>query len=474
MSNIVVGSGIAGMTLALLLAQQKQDVTLLEAAPSPAPLLNSFKRSALSFDVGFHYAGGLAPSGVLHRWLNALGVWKYIGNDALHPVSEEFHFATNDKYYLPPHKNFLISAVEEQFHETESFEKLLTMMNDSLNHSPFMNPLQEKFTMDIPENITSVSDVLDSLNLPFALKQIMLARCLLLGLRPSETSFEHYSVLSMPYCESSSSLIGGGKTIRDAYLRALEDAGVTVQCNSTLKSLLVEEEELQGVVLENGKELSCERCFFTGHPQQLRSMVPPKVFRPAFFNRIESMEETPHAFMIFAETKSASLQDKVVYLLTQEGFCADRVLDADDPSIYVTGAAPVDGRYPVLAIASIKQDICKKSDQNYSAWKKKYSEKLVNYLETRMPELAPIRLLDAATPSTLRHWVHGSKGSLYGIAHSNENLPILPITRLKGFFMAGQNILLPGLLGALISAAVSAGFAFGHDEILQRFRQGYE
>ena len=471
MSNIVVGSGLAGMSIALLLAQQNQSVTLIEAAAAPAPLLNSFKRSSLSFDVGFHYVGGLAPGGVLYRWLNALGVWKYIGDDALQFVSEEFRFTTKEKYYFPPQEKLLIDSVREQFQETESFEKLLQMMKDNLSASPFMNPLQEKVNLHASENNASLSDVLDAMPLAPDLKQMLMARCLLLGLRPEDTSFEHYSVLSAPYFESSANVVGGGKTISDAFLHALKDAGVTVQCNAALQSLLVEDGTLHGIRLTNGKELSCERCFFTGHPQQLKSIIPPKVFRPAFLNRIEEMEETPHAFMVFCETKSDALRNKIVYLLSKDGNCYSNPLEHDDPISYISGGDPVDGRYPVLAISSIGQEKFKKNDPGYAAWKKSYATKLAKYVEEHIPELAPLRILDAATPSTFKNWVYGSTGSLYGLAHSNTTIPILPITRLENFFMAGQNILLPGVLGAIISAAVCSGFVFGHEEILKGFRK---
>jgi len=471
MSNIVIGSGLAGMSLALLLAQQNQSVTLLEATPRPAPLMNGFTRKSLFFDTGFHYAGGLAPNGVLYRWLNALGVWKYIGDDALRFVTEEFRFAANEKYHFSSQESALHSTIFEQFQETESFKKFLSMMKDVLDTSPYMNPLQRNSADNIAETNTSLVDVLATMNLPEALKQMLMARCFLLGLPPQETSFKDYSVLSSPFFESSATVLGGGKKIRDAFLRALKDANITVQCNANVQSLLVEDKKIKGVRLANGKELSCERCFFTGHPQQLKSIVPPHVFRPAFFSRIEDMVETPYTFMIFGETTSDVLRNKVIYLLAQDGTDNDNTLEHDESTAYLSGGEPVNGRYPVVAIASIRHDAYTKGDVAYDAWKQAHTHTLVKYIEQRIPELAPIHILDAATPSTLRHWVYGSTGSLYGIAHSNDTLPLLPITRLEGFFLAGQNILLPGVLGAIVSAAVGAGFAFGHDEILQGFRK---
>lgn len=471
MSNIVVGSGISGMSIALLLAQQNQEVTIIEAAPKPAPLIRGFERSSLFFDTGFHCAGGLAPNGVLHRWLDALGVWKYIGYDSLQFIDEEFRFSSKEKYYFPAQEEKLLAAISEQFQEQECFEKFLCIMKNIVSYSPYINPLQKNTIQDIKDTVKSLPEILSSLPFSQSLKQIIMARCLLIGLKPHDTSFEHYSLLSAPYFESCATLKGGGKKIKDAYLHALNDAGISIQCNSKLESLLLEDGTLKGIKLTSGKELPCKNCFFTGHPQQLKSIVPPSVFRPAFFNRIEDMKETPHAFMVFGETKSDILYNKVIYLLSKDNMDIIIPLDCAEPSVYVSGGEPINGRYPVTVIATIKHDKYTNNDSCYNEWKQDCSKKLIQHVEKLIPELAPIHILDSSSPSTLRHWIYGSTGSLYGIAHTNDTIPLLHITRLKGFFMAGQNILLPGMLGAIVSAAICTGFAFGHEKILQGFRR---
>ena len=78
MRCVVAGSGITGLTAALLLARQGHNVAVVEAAPRVAPLLRGFWREGLYFDTGFHCGGGLHAGGVLRRWLRALGVEKHL------------------------------------------------------------------------------------------------------------------------------------------------------------------------------------------------------------------------------------------------------------------------------------------------------------------------------------------------------------------------------------------------------------
>ena len=110
--------------------------------------------------------------------------------------------------------------------------------------------------------------------------------------------------------------------------------------------------------------------------------------------------------------------------------------------------------------------------QSYYDWKRRVMSRMQTYIEARAPGMAGSwRILEAATPLTLRQWGYGGTGSLYGVRHSIETMPLLPVTRVPGLFLAGQSILLPGILGGIVSAALAVGFAFGHDNALKEFRQ---
>lgn len=138
MSNIIVGSGVAGMSLALLLAKQGEKVLLIEAKEQIAPLLNGFHRKGLFFDTGFHYAGGMlsnnSSEGLLYRWLNVLNVWKYIDEKDLRFVTEEFNFKKG-KYFLPPTSDSLLHSIKEQFSENkeEDFIHFLRLIQEVLD-----------------------------------------------------------------------------------------------------------------------------------------------------------------------------------------------------------------------------------------------------------------------------------------------------------------------------------------------------
>ena len=57
-NTLVIGSGISGLTMALLLAQRGRKVILVEKLPFIGGYLNRFSRNGFRFDTGLHFTGG--------------------------------------------------------------------------------------------------------------------------------------------------------------------------------------------------------------------------------------------------------------------------------------------------------------------------------------------------------------------------------------------------------------------------------
>ncbi len=477
MSNIVIGSGVAGMSIALLLAKAGKEVKIIEALPFPAPLLNGFKRNGIFYDTGFHTIGGIFPGEVLHKWLNSLGIWKHIGDENIHLVEEEFYI-NDKKFSFPSQSHTLEESIQAQFLENknfraENFHAFLSQMQEEFDKSPYVNPKIKELPKQLFEEEESIRQAIEKFELPAHLQQMIEARCLLIGIEPKKTSFKHYSVLSEPYFRSCASLKGGGKALRNAFLKELKIHNIEIICNNPVTSLEIENKKIIGVQLLNGEKIACENCFYTGHPKKLESLAPAQTFRPAFVNRIAQMQETPMPFILFGKIKSDYLQDKVIYLLDKNDKDHSATIDSEkelEPIIYLSSGEAVDGYYPLCAIAKIKKNLTR-DKSSYQDDKELYAQKIVKSIEKRLPQLGKIEIVECSTEQTFKDWIYASTGSIYGIAQEIDSMPLLPVTRIEGLFMAGQNILLPGILGAIVSAAVTTGFLLGHDSILEDFRK---
>jgi all-trans-retinol 13,14-reductase len=481
MSCVVAGSGITGMAAALLLARLGQAVTLVEARPQAAPLLRGFRRNGLYFDTGFHSGGGLHEGGILRHWLKVLGIEGSLRNIST-GHTDLFRFADGSNYTLPSGQDRVLEAAGRQFPGSGPGMRAFMQQTDAvLAHSPYTNPAvrhEPGFSLDQQR---SMMHVLGEARFPAHLRAMLSTRCLLYGALPEQAAWHEYALVAGPYFQSSGTWDGGGAALADAMLEALRRAEVRVLCGAAVTGLdAAPKTGMRAAHLADGTRLPCELCIFTGHPNQLEGLLPKGLLRPAYYKRIQALPETPSGLLLFAETLDDVLRDdESIYLLpaadAPELFPCE---DEPEPSVYLFcgRAENTPRRKAVLAIALMREEHMppgnpKPRPQSYTRWKTEAAARLARHIERRVPELRGAwRVLDAATTLSFRNWLHGGTGSLYGIRHDMAELPLLPLTRIPGLFLAGQNILLPGVLGGIVSAALAAGFALGHDKALKEFR----
>jgi all-trans-retinol 13,14-reductase len=107
-----------------------------------------------------------------------------------------------------------------------------------------------------------------------------------------------------------------------------------------------------------------------------------------------------------------------------------------------------------------------KRPTDYLRFKEEITARIGRHLEPACPEFeGRIRYLECCTPLTLKEKTNSPFGSLYGAKHRLEQYNPLPVTRLGNLYLAGQSIVAPGVLGAMISGFVACGSFIGHDRL---------
>lgn len=474
---VVIGGGITGMSAAVMLAQSGMKVTLVEKHPRLAPLLRGFRRKGIHFETGFHFAGGLERGGLLRAWLRSMGL--ELPYDTVLPESETVCVGDR-RFTMPCGREAILAWTAEQFPASvHGMEKLLDELAEKLGESPYTSPWQEEkkplFSYERPE---TVSEHLDGLPLDSDLKSVLKARCVLYGSQPAEALWADYALVAGTYFFSSSTLEGGGEAFLKAWEKALRENDVQVLCGEAAVRVLLSEEHgkkaICGVELEKGGSIEAECVLFTGSPAQLKHLLPADSCRPAYFRHIASMPETPAPFVVYGIADESIPELSSWYKAPED--TPFRPVGTGDASLCImTGPALADGRKSCLAIglheAAVGLDAEEMPHEAYQAEKARLTEALAEEAERLLPELAGHwQIADASTARTMRNWVYGSTGSIYGYLHAKNTLPLPPATKVQGLFLAGQNILLPGMLGCIISAAIAAEFMLENSTIIYRFR----
>ena len=71
---LVIGSGVGGLSTAIILARLGFKTTVIEKNPLPGGLMRGYTRQGLDCAVGVHYLGALDDGQVLRRLFDLLGV----------------------------------------------------------------------------------------------------------------------------------------------------------------------------------------------------------------------------------------------------------------------------------------------------------------------------------------------------------------------------------------------------------------
>jgi all-trans-retinol 13,14-reductase len=108
----------------------------------------------------------------------------------------------------------------------------------------------------------------------------------------------------------------------------------------------------------------------------------------------------------------------------------------------------------------------------YDAFKEQKSERLLNKVFERVPELrGNIIVHSAATPLTYRDYTGTPEGALYGIlkdVNKPNETTIATRTKIPNLLLTGQNVNLHGVLGVSITAVATCAELVGMDYLLRK------
>ncbi|OEU61323.1 MAG: hypothetical protein BA870_12585 [Desulfuromonadales bacterium C00003094] len=486
--QVVVGSGISGLVAATILAQYGHRVALIEQAPVLAPVLRGFSRQGIYYDTGFHYSGGLGDGEVLDVLFRYLGIAEKL---------EKYSFAadrfdtfrdveTQEEFHFPIGREALRDRLCTAFpQEREGIDKYLAMVQEACQAIPYLN-LDLEFGQVKPllgVHGPSLGEVLDRLIGNAALKGLLSMHSLLYGVPPDQVPFFLHASVAGLYYESVHGLKGGGLSLVQAFEQRLDELGVDVFLGQAAQKFsFATNGTLAGVTMADGEVVACRNCVATVHPQVFLDLVPPELLRPVYRRRLETLEETVSAIMLYAacEIPSQLLQGTNLFLgrLGQplKGLGGGAL---EERPIYMAGTAPDEkglGARGFVAICPAEQDCTArwsdsrwgKRPAEYLRFKEATMERMQCHIERSCPELrGTFKVATGATPLTIRDFAANPAGGLYGVKHRVGQYNPMARTRVPGLFLAGQAVVAPGVLGGALSGFLTCGQMLGQDQLLE-------
>ncbi len=472
--HVVAGSGISGLTAALLLSRQGGRVLLLEKASAIGGSMARFSLNGVPFDTGFHFTGGLAPKGLLNDMLKVLGI-----EQEIHPApfsketgSRFIMESSGNVYAVSCERSGLVQAlykafpderlaVEDYFSRIDSVCARTSSMN--LRHlGDSMGPLDEDYQ--------SLADVLAELTCNEELKAILGGYCLCYGVAPSEISFANHARMCQGIHDEIVHVEDGGDAFVLALKAALDKAGVEIRCNC---SVIACEEVANGTAgalrLSSGELIRFANGVLSLHPQTILDILPREALRKGFINRVAGFEPSFGFFSVFGICDDPDLmEDCMINFFPQCDF--DALLmpgnrQADSMLFYITRQETANGKIcrTFTALEACHPEDMKewagsslmKRTQSYSDYKAKKTARIVERVTAYFPQLKNhLEVLGSSSPLTFRDYLHSPDGSAYGVKQKMGQFNLFGKLPLHNLYAVGQSSLLPGVMGAMMSSFI--------------------
>jgi all-trans-retinol 13,14-reductase len=472
--DIVVGSGISGLTMTLLLAMHGHSVLLLEKAPHIGGSLSRFSKRGISFDTGFHFTGGLHEGGILSDILTFLGI-----RDSIEPIyyndtfKNQFIFEAAGRSFEFPNG---IENIKKQFKgyfpgESNAIERYFDKVVSVCQRSPSLNIHDNNVTFpNLDEDYISLDSVLKDLTSDGLLRGLLSAFAMCYGVRPDEMSFANHSRMMLSFYESFACVKDGGDAFVNAFQKKFKEYDVDISCGSSIAELAdVSDNKVGRFVLNNGEEIASDTCVFTIHPKEIVKILPEKSYSKAFAGRIGSFESSVGFFSVFATIKPGT-RDPYPDAAVTSLFPIEDVnqllhpLYAGDPAIVIIKSTGDDGDGKTVCILepSHTEHVMPWSEsrrgkrpQEYLDYKKHRIEAIMDHVCKVYPAYREsLDIVDAASMLTFKDYLNSPDGSAYGIKQKMGQFNLIGKLPLHNVYAAGQSSLLPGITGAMMSSLI--------------------
>ena len=447
---IVIGAGLAGMTLANKMARDGRSVLLLEAHNKLGGFATWFKRKdgEYIFDVSLH---GF-PVGMIKTCR------KYWNKE----IADKIKQLTSVRYINPQFevdtdftKSHFIKTLIEKFHvqETtvENFFTELSQMNFYDNSSMTNGQLFEKY-------FPGRNDITR-----FLLEPIVYAN----GSNLEDPAIT-YGIVFSNFMSKGVYIFQGGTDLMISMMREeLLKNGVDIQLQANVSKILVENNKVIGIE-KNGNTIFSKAVVSNSNIKStIHKLVGSEKFSPEFISKVDAVRLNSSSCQVYIALKkgeSIPFIGDLIFTSVDEKFSTNLILDpavgSQTFSVYYPEMRPhLPPQYAIVSSSNARfSDWKDLSDDDYKLQKAYLIERALVGLEKIVPNIrSKIDFVEAATPRTFKRYTLHEEGASFGTKFEGLDISINLHKQIEGLFHAGSvGIIMSGWLGAANYGVIQA------------------
>ncbi len=479
---LVIGSGVGGLSTAIILAQLGFKTTVIEKNPLPGGLMRGYTRKGLDCAVGVHYLGSLDDGQVLRRLFDFLGVSPKIPLERMGAegiidryIFEDFTFDLPDGF--DAYEENLRKAFPDEHRQISVIMKILRQHSEKIHTLEFLFARQNDVSM--LEHMKPFGDILTELKCSPGLRAVLGIPCCWIGVPLESCPVFYHNMVLATYLFSSWRLKCSNAQMVDAFAERLKSLGGKIIQGDGVEKILVNRRVIEGVQLESGAVLKSPVVIGSVHPKVVLKMLPDGAAKPSYRRLVSNMVDTDGMFGAHVSV-DASHHEAIPYNIFkihtgENGYILDL-------KYYQLRESERDGKNLLTILTSGEYERWQtwehtktgRRGNDYLREKENRAWRLIREAEDMLGPLHGAKLLDAYTPLTTRDWVNSPNGSAYGVLRSSDQLleaSILNRTSVKGLFLAGQSVMAPGILGTILGSLGTIKLIIGPERYDNMFKQ---
>ncbi|MFC3616474.1 phytoene desaturase family protein [Lutimaribacter marinistellae] len=493
---IVIGSGIGGMAAAAALSKIGYKVLLLEQYNTLGGLSHSFTIDGFSWDAGIHYLNCVAPDDRERRILNWLSDTP-IELASMGAIYDTLHIGDAEPLALSrPYEAYSRDLKDRFPEEAEAVDAWIAALKEGRDAV-----LKVTSTRAMPEFAGTVlkwwhghaierwckrttQDVIDEITDNPVLAAAFAAQWFDHGGRPGKASFAMHALITGAYLQSGAWYPkGGGASFADHILPTITKAGGAARANTKVDRLLIRGDRVVGVRTTKGEDIHANTVVSDiGARETVNNLLSAHCGNQDWIQAIRALPHSVAHFSLFVgfegdvQRAGATRSNHWIYPGGKVDVVWDGAPDTPPPGLFVSFASLKDPghdpgpaqKYAGEIVAWVDWSVVEKwaemepdsRGKDYQKFKKRVEDAMFALFEVYFPELAKLVVFrNLSTPLTTRSITGHHKGAFYGIDTTPERLMsevLQTRTPVPGLFLAGQDVLTPGIPGALWGGVLAA------------------
>ncbi|HEY9195156.1 MAG TPA: NAD(P)/FAD-dependent oxidoreductase, partial [Mucilaginibacter sp.] len=298
---VIVGSGMGGLVSADLLSREGYKVCVLEKNQQIGGSLQTYVRDKVIFDSGVHYLGGLDKGQNLYQIFKYLDLMSRLKLQKQDVVFDKIAVYDEDiEYeYAQGYDNF-ISHILKYFPGEEA---ALNAYCDKIKEICSKFPLYNLRTSDDQNEKSDVLEIdtkgfIESLTVNPRLQAVLAGNNALYAGQADKTPLYVHALILNSYIESSYKCIDGGSQIAKYIAQNIRSRGGQIRRYCEVKRIVEENGEITHVETVNGEKIYGRQFISNMHPVQTLDMVDSAIIKPAYRNRLKSLENSVSCFTL--------------------------------------------------------------------------------------------------------------------------------------------------------------------------------